>query len=179
MSLFLLCMVFFSMSLLPVRVSSGISYSSCSFLIPALHMLFPFVIVWIRLGLSLVSTLFACIIFFFLTIISIGRNPVSASRMAVGVWSGSCRIVFIALLNIASICAISLIFGSHDSDPYVIIGVIMVSTSSHMALIFIPLNSLFPVSARISCVDACIFPFMTFIWSSRSPLLFIMSPRYL
>ena len=79
-------MVFFSISLLPVRVSSGIPYSSCSFLIPALHMLFPFVIVWIRLGLSLASTLFACIIFFFLTIISIGRNPVSASRMAVGVW---------------------------------------------------------------------------------------------
>ena len=119
------------------------------------------------------------VFFFFFTIISIGRNPVSGSKMAVGVWSGSCRIVFIALLNIASICVISLFFGFHDSDQFVIIGVTTVSTSSYMALIFIPLNCLLPVPARISYVDAWTFPFMTCIWFSRSPLLFIMSPRYL
>ena len=118
-------------------------------------------------------------IFFFLTTNSIGMNPVSTSRVAVGVWSGSCRIVFRILLNIASICVISFFFGSQDSDPYVIIGIITVSTSSHMAAIFIPLNSLFPVSARIFGVDACILPFSALIWSSRSALLFFMSPRYL
>ena len=80
------------------------------------------------------------------------------SDLAVVGWS-------LFLLNIASIYIISFFFGSHDSD--VIIGIIMVSTNSHMAAIFIPLNSLFPISARISCIDECTFPFSALIWSSR------------
>ena len=110
-------------------------------------------------------------IFFLFTIISIVKNPVSVSHMAVGVCSGSCGMVFSALLNIVSIWSFFFL-GSHDSDPYVIIGNIMVSTSSHMAAIFIAFHSLFPVSARISWVAARIFPFRAIIWSVQGDLRF-------
>ena len=42
----------------------------------------------------LLSTLFACMIFFWIfMIISIGKNNVPASSIAMGVWPGNCRVV--------------------------------------------------------------------------------------
>ena len=64
--LFSLYTIFFSVYLFPCMVSSVMPYSSCIFLIPSLHMLFPCVNCWISPGSSLVSTLFACMFFSYL-----------------------------------------------------------------------------------------------------------------
>ena len=57
-------------------------------ILPAVFFLFrllSFVISCIKLIFYLVSTLFPCMIFFFLNTNSVGRNPVSTSTVAVGV----------------------------------------------------------------------------------------------
>ena len=123
--------------------------------------------------------LLACISFFFFIISSIGIFPVSARRMFVGVCWGRWRMVFRALLNIVSSWSDSFFVGSHASEPYVMIGIMVAYTSCHTASILIPWNSLLPVSTIISWVAACIFPFSVSIWASRFPLLFIILPRYL
>ena len=65
------------------------------------------------------------------------------------------------------------------SHAYVIIGIMMASTICHIACIFIPLNSLLPVSEMILAVAPFIFLSISAIWSDRLPLLFRVSPRYL
>ena len=55
----------------------------------------------------------------------------------------------------------------------------MASTICHMAFIFIPLNSVLPVSARIAAVAPLTFFSISVMWSERLPLLFMTSPRYL
>ena len=87
--------------------------------------------------------------------------------------------VFRALLNINSSCCVSFFVGSHASEPYVMIGMMVASTGCHTASILILWNSLFPVSTIISWVVAFIFPFSVFIWAFKFPLLFIIFPRYL
>ena len=64
------------------------------------------------------------------------------------------------------------------SHAYVIIGMMMASTICHIACIFIPLNSLLPVSEMILAVAPFLFLSISAIWSDRLPLLFRISPRY-
>ena len=47
--------------------------------------------------------------------------------------------------------------GSHPSTPYVRMGMIIESANCHIAPIFMPFNSLFPVSVVMFCVAAWIF----------------------
>ena len=42
-----------------------------------------------------------------------------------------------------------------------------------------PLKSLFPVCVSMRCVAAMTLPSISLMWAVRSPLLFIISPRYL
>ena len=74
---------------------------------------------------------------------------------------------------------LSSLFGDHPSQAYVIMGTIIASTICHIAFIFMPLNSLFPVSARILEVAPRTFFSISFMWSVRLPLLLMVSPRYL
>ena len=73
----------------------------------------------------------------------------------------------------------SSLFRVHPSQAYVIIGIIMVSTICHTAFIFMPLNSLFPVSAIILDVAPLILLSTSLMWSDKLPLLLKVSPRYL
>ena len=61
----------------------------------------------------------------------------------------------------------------------VMIGIITASVNCHMACMFKPLNSFFPVSVSMRCVAAMTLPSVFLMWVVRSPLLFIISPRYL
>ena len=70
-------------------------------------------------------------------------NPVSARRMTVGVCCGRHSIALSALLNIVSTCSMLLFVGSHDSEPYFMIGFIVRSFIYQIALIRIPLNFCF------------------------------------
>ena len=82
-------------------------------------------------------------------------------------------------MRIFCISSISFFVASQLSAPYVMIGIITASVSCHIACIFIPLNSLFPVSVSMRCVAAMTLPSISLMWAVRSPLLFIISPRYL
>ena len=62
---------------------------------------------------------------------------------------------------------VSSLVGVHPSQEYVNIGIIIVSTICHTACIFIPLNSLFPVSASIVAVAPFIFFSISSKWSDR------------
>ena len=53
------------------------------------------------------------------------------------------------------------------------------STICQIACIFMPLNSLFPVSVIMFWVAACILPYIALMWASMFPLLLKTSPRYL
>ena len=90
---------------------------------------------------------FAWSIFFFVIMYSIGMLPVSFRRIVVGVPLGRYKRVLIASLKILW----SLLFSSfvvfQPSHAYVFMGMTMASTICQIAYIFIPLNSLFPVSA--------------------------------
>ena len=55
----------------------------------------------------------------------------------------------------------------------------MASTICQIAYIFIPLNSLFPVSASMLAMAPFTFLSVSLMWSTRFPLLFMVSPRYL
>ena len=178
-SRFFVSIIFFRGSLSPIICSFVILHFSFSCSIDSIHRLSLFVVVWISLSFSIFKILLPCIIFLLFIYSSMLWNPVSARRMAVGVCCGRWRMVFSALLNIVYICSISPLVGSQDSDPYVMIGMIVVSISSQIALILILLNSLFPVSASISCVHAVILPLRLLIWSSRLSVLLIMTPGYL
>ena len=172
--LFSLYIIFLSVPLFPVRISSEILYSFC-------RVLFLLSIGFYLLLLVVLSPFFLWLVLCLRAWFSSFWPPIQLVGTwfpLVGWWLGIDLAVVWWSLNNASICIISFFFGSHDSDPYVIIGIIMVSTRSHMAAIFIPLNSVFPVSARISCVDACSFPFSALIWPSMSAL-FIYHVAYL
>ena len=83
------------------------------------------------------------------------------------------------MLNIVSICSIELFVDFHDSEPYVMIEIFVVSISFQIGLICIHLNYLFLVSTRISCVHAVTLPFRLLIWSFKLFLVLILSPGYL
>ena len=87
--------------------------------------------------------------------------------------------VFRQLLRILCISSISFFVASQLSASYVMIGIITASVSCHIACIFIPLNPLFPVSVSMRCVAAMTLPSISLMWAVRSPLLLIISPRYL
>ena len=74
-----------------------------------------------------------------------------------GVCWGGYNKVFMALFRIVCICWSSVFVGSIPSAPHVRIGMNMESTNCHTASIFMPLNSLLPVSVMIFCVAAWIF----------------------
>ena len=134
--------------------ASLMSYSSLRFVI-SLQMLLDFSIACrMSFPKGLPSILICWFIFFFLIIISIGRNPVSARRTVVGVPCGSWRISFSTPLKMAWICVLSSLVIFHSSDPYVMMGMMLVSISSHTALQFglAPSVSVSFISLVSSCV---------------------------
>ena len=134
---------------------------------------------FIRASSFIMSILFACMIFFLIIVYSTGMYPVSLSRIIVGMPFGRYRSVFITSLNMVCSFLFSSLPMVQPSHAYVIIGIIMASTICHIACIFIPLNSLLPVSEMILAVAPFIFLSISAIWSDRLPLLFSVSPRYL
>ena len=64
---------------------------------------------------------------------------------------------FNAVLNIYCICSTSLLVGSHDSQLYASIGVIITSIHCHITFILIPFNFLSPVSDNTFCVVVVIY----------------------
>ena len=73
-----------------------------------------------------------------------------------------------------SLCVVVLLYA-----PYVIIGMMHVSTSFHIIVIFSPLKFLSFAMWSIVWYAASTFPSSIFMWSSRCPLLLMISPRYL
>ena len=73
-----------------------------------------------------------------------------------------------------SLCVVVLL-----SAPYVIVGMMHVSTSFHIIAIFSSLKFLSFAMWSIVWYASSTFPSSIFMWSSRFPLLLIISPRYL
>ena len=128
---------------------------------------------------SIWSILLAWRIDFFFIVYSSGILPVSWRRIVVGVPFGRHKRVFIASLNILCSFFFSSLFSVQPSHAWVSMGIIIVSTICHIACIFIPLNSSFPVSAIMLAVAPLTFFSVSAMWSPRLPLLFMISPRYL
>ena len=112
---------------------------------------------FIRASSFIMSILFACMILFLITVYSTGMYPVSLSRMIVGMPFGRYRRVFITSLNMVCNFLFSSLPMVQPLHAYVIIGMMMASTICHIACIFIPLNSLLPVSEMILAVAPFIF----------------------
>ena len=88
------CTVSFNV-LFPVSVLSGALKQSCRLFIPSLHWLFSIGVVFIRPCFYLVSTLFMCMILFFLTIISDKRTTVRIGSGSCGMFSVCCWILLL------------------------------------------------------------------------------------
>ena len=105
--------------------------------------------------------------------------PVSIVIASFGVDCGTWRILFMMLFIIVCIFWLSLCVVVLLSAPYVIIVMMHVSTSFHIIAIFSPLKFLSFAMWSIVWYAASTFPSSIFIWSSRFPLLLMISPRYL
>ena len=104
-------------------------------------LLFAIVASFIKLSFFISSILLACRICFLVMVYSTGIWPVSFRRIVVGVSLGRYRIVLIASLRIVWSLPFSSLTGIQLSQAYVSMGIIMESTSYHIAFILIPLNS--------------------------------------
>ena len=135
-------------------------------------LLFAIVTSFIKLSLLISSIFLVCRICFLVMMYSTGIWPVSFRRIVVGVALGRYGILLIASLRIVWSLAFSSLVGIQLSQAYVSMGLIMESSSCHIAFISIPLNSLFPASAMIRVVAPFIFLATSAIWSDRLPLLF-------
>ena len=146
----------------------------------SLHVLFSwFGASFIRVSSFISLILFAWSILFFFIIYCIGTLPVSFRRIVVGVPLGRYRRVLITSLKILWSLLFSSFMVFQPSHAYVIVGMTMASTICQIAYIFIPLNSLFPVSAIMLAMAPFTFLSISLMWSARVPLLFMVSPRYL
>ena len=104
--------------------------------------------------------------------------PVSIVIASFGVDCGTWRILFMMLFMIVCIFWLSLCVVVLLSAPYVIIGMMHVSTSFHIIAMFSPLKFLSFAMWSIVWYATSTFPSSIFMWSSRFPLLLIISPRY-
>ena len=100
-------------------------------------------------------------------------------RFSLGVDVGVIKILFIMLSSIPLIFFIWSLLGFQVSAPYVMIGMMHVSTSFHIVSISLPLKFLSFAMYIIVWYATSVFLSIFFMWSSRLPLLLIISHRYL
>ena len=142
------------------------------------HLLLLFHVCFISLFWSILFILMWLFNCFISVIVWILRMPVSIVIASFGVDCGTWRIHFMMLFMIVCIFWLSLCVVVLLSAPYVIIGMMHVSTSFHIIAIFSPLKFLSFAMWSIVWYAASTFPSSIFMWSSRFPLLLMISPRY-
>ena len=166
--------VFFCGLCMLISMSSAIC---CVFFI---HELLFVLLIVLCMYTGLRSIRFIAYLVLFISILCSMSSILSSSYMdSLGVVCGILRVRFIILSRIVFNLFICVLFISHVSALYVIIGIMHVSSRVHIVYICIPLKLSSVAMYSIVCSAASVFCSIPFMWSSMLFFVFMVSPRYL